>query len=126
MPRLAVDDDLVTLAGEGFFHGHGRRQLIPALVERDHVDAATEAHLSGVRLELARQHLEQCRLARAIRADDPDAVAASNAGREILTTVLPSKAFDMPLASMTRRPDGPLSPTVKRTLPTARRASRRS
>ena len=54
------------------------------LVERRHLDGLAELHGAAVGRQRAGQHLDQRGLAAAVRADDADAVAAQDAGREIL------------------------------------------
>jgi hypothetical protein len=54
------------------------------LVEVRHLEARALTHRSRSRLQLAEDELEQGRLARAVRADHPDLVAAQDRRREVL------------------------------------------
>ena len=82
--RLPADEHRVAApAGQRVAHRRIRIERLAALVERRHLQVDAERDLALVRRELAGQHLQQRRLAGAVRSDQPDAVAALDADREV-------------------------------------------
>ncbi len=57
-------------------------QVLALLVERGDLQIGAELHRAAVGRKLAGQHLQQRRLAGAVRADEADAIAAMHADRE--------------------------------------------
>src|SRR5690606_15196842 len=80
---LAVDDDLIAAAaGERVGQCPARIKLVALLVESDHLQVRSKPYGAAVRLKLARQHLQERRLAGAVGTDDADAVLTKDAGRQ--------------------------------------------
>ena len=75
--------DPVTAIGQHVAHGPVGRHLAPLLIDDDAFERLGELHGARIRLHLAGQQLEQGRLARAVLADDADAVAPRHAQGEI-------------------------------------------
>ena len=84
MLGLAVDLERVgAAAGERFPERRGRIEAGAALVEGGELEIGAEADAAGVGGELAGEQFQQRRLARPIRADDADPVAALDPQREV-------------------------------------------
>ncbi|MND87406.1 hypothetical protein D3C80_794060 [compost metagenome] len=64
--------------------GHVRLQPLARLVEVEGFEVGAHAHRALVRGQFAQQHLDQGGLARAVGADDGQAVAADDAGGQVL------------------------------------------
>ncbi len=79
----AVDLDEIAAAGHVLQRVAGVVQLAAVLVEVGDLQIGAQVHLAGIRLQLTQQDLEQGGLARAVRADDADLVAAQDRGRGI-------------------------------------------
>ena len=82
---LAVDDEVLAapvgqVAGQRLV----RIDRFTLLVEGCDLEIDAKPHSARIRVKLAGQHLEQCRLAGAVRPDKADAVAALDACREAL------------------------------------------
>ena len=83
MPDLTIDGDLVALApGHRLGDGPRRIELIAALIKLHEFEICPEPDRASVRCQLPDQHLEQRRLAGAVRADKAEAIATHqpNAG----------------------------------------------
>ena len=81
---LAFPADLYKVRARADHIGQHRLgvELLAQLVEVRHRLAGAPSHLTGIRREFAKQQLEQRGLARAVRADNANAVAAQDSGRE--------------------------------------------
>ena len=71
-----MDRDRVAVAGEVLGDGLVVVDLVAHLVEVDHFHLRAEFQIAGGRGQLAEEHLDQSRLAGAVRADEADLVAA--------------------------------------------------
>ena len=74
-------------AGQRLAERPVRIEAFAALVERRHVQIDAEPHRAAIRLERAGQHVDQRRLARAVRPDDADPVAAQRCGSRSRATM---------------------------------------
>ena len=82
--RDAAEVDDVRAAGDFFPHVLVRIELVAALVHVTDLDRFADAHGAGVGLFLAKDHLEQRGLARAVRADDADDAAGGQLEGEVV------------------------------------------
>ena len=84
MARLAADEHSVAAAAGQYGADHGfRLQGHAVLVQRRHHHIGPDLHIARVGLQFADEHVEQGRLARAVRADDTHAIAAMDTHGEI-------------------------------------------
>jgi len=74
--RAALDRDRIAVAGEVLGDRLIVVDLVAHLVEVDHFHLRAELQVTGGRGQLAEEHLDQGRLAGAVRADEADLVAA--------------------------------------------------
>ena len=84
MPRDAIDRDRIAApVGQERGERRFRRQHRAPLVERLHEQIAAQLHFAAVGRQSPGQEIQQRRLARAVRADNADAVAAQDPHGEI-------------------------------------------
>ena len=80
--RPAVDGHHVVAVADRVEHGPVGVELLALLVVVGDLHVGAAPDLARIRLQLAEQQPQQRRLAGAVGADEPDAVAAHDAGRE--------------------------------------------
>src|SRR4029077_6555822 len=84
MARSPGDREGITRArGQRLGDGFVRVEALALLIKRRHHEIGAQPNRPGVRTGRASEHVEQRRLAAAIRADDPDTVAAPDADRKV-------------------------------------------
>ena len=88
---------IAAAAGQRLRQGLFRVQALAALIENDRRQIGAEPHRAGIRRQHPDQHVQQRRLAGAVRADDADPVAAHDPRRKI--------PHDRPAAIGLRDPD---------------------
>ena len=81
--RPAVDEDVVAAVGDGLGHGLVGVELPPQLVEVADLEIGARLHRPGVGRDLPHQDAQQRALADAVVADEPDAVTAHDAERQV-------------------------------------------
>ena len=90
---LAADLDPFAARADGVGQGGFHVERIAHLVKIGHVDLGAHPHHTAVGGELAQDHLQQGRLARAVGTDQADLVAAQDGGGEVAHDDLVAVAF---------------------------------
>ncbi len=88
-----VDGDGVVSFADRVEHGSIGIELFTLLVVVRNLYVRAAAGLAGVRMKLAHQHAKQRGLARPIRSDEPDAIAAHDAKGCVLQNRTPVERF---------------------------------
>jgi hypothetical protein len=127
VPPLAADDHVVAAAArERFLQRRRWIEFGAALVERGDREVCPEPHRARVRFSLAREHVEERRLADPVRPDDAQPVAPPDADGKVADERPPAQALGDVQRFQHQLARGLAALTVNFTLPAARRCSRRS